>query len=107
MSNTLEQLYHEHYKPSRQAFFQNLIDESHKELIQNLTKADRKLVLRIIDSNDSISNAHNLEAFVCGLNLAMEILTELKQYQNQCDYVSEISEVQSHFSMEAKKNENA
>ena len=105
MSNTLEQLYHEHYKPSRQAFFQNLIDESHKELIQNLTKADRKLVLRIIDSNDSISNAHNLEAFVCGLNLAMEILTELKQYQG--DYISEISEVQPHFSMEEKNNEDA
>ena len=96
----LEQLYHEHYNPSNQSFFQNLIDESHKTLIQNLSKADRKLVLRIIDSKDSISSVHSLESFICGLNLAVEILTELKQYK-QGDYISE-SEMQSPCSMEEK-----
>ena len=44
-------------------------------------------------------------SFVCGFKLALDLLEELK-YENQCDYISENSEVQSHFSMEEKNNED-
>ena len=99
---TLEQLYHQYYKPSKQPFFQNIIDESHQLLISNLSKADRKLILRIIDSKDSILGYHTKESFIYGFNLAVELLTELKQY-NQGDYISEITEMQSPFAMEEKE----
>ena len=43
-----------------------------------------------------------MESFICGFKLGLEILEELK-YQNQGDYISEISEVQSPYSMEEEK----
>ena len=74
----LEKLYNQFYEPSQQTFFQNIIDNSHNELIQHLSKADKKLVLQIIDSKDSIICYRTQESFICGFNLAMEILLELK-----------------------------
>ena len=103
MPKMLEQLHHQFYEPSEQPYFQSLIDESHQALIQNLSKSDRKLVLRIVDSKDSIRNYHTVESFICGFNLATEILTELKQY-NQEGFVSEV-EMNPSFSVE-EENEN-
>ena len=103
---TLEKLYDNFYKPSKQLSLQKEVDENHKILISNLSKADRKCVLRIIDVKDLISGIHKRESFICGFKLALDLLEELK-YENKCDYVSEISEVQSHFSTEEKNNEDA
>ena len=101
---TLEKLYDKFYEPSRQPFFQNLIDESHQTLIQNLSKADRKLVLRIIDSKDEISCNHTIESFICGFNLAMEILTELKNYKKGNSFSDD--EMELPFAMEETNEHN-
>ena len=99
---TLEKLYDNFYERSNQLSLHNQIKEHHKSLINNLSKADRKSVLRIIDVKDLISGIHQMESFICRFKLALELLAELK-YQNQGDYISEISEVESLFSMEEEK----
>ena len=103
---TLEKLYDNFYESSRQLSLQKEIEENHKILISNLSKADRKSVLRIIDVKDLISGIHKRESFICGFKLALELLEELK-YENKSDYISGIPEVESLFSMEEKNNENA
>ena len=99
---TLEKLYDNFYRPSNQQSLQDEIEENHKILINNLSKADRKSVHKIIDATHSISSIHQMESFICGFKLGLELLAELK-YQNQGDYISEISEVQSPYSMEEEK----
>ena len=101
---TLDQLYDRFYNPNPQYYFKNEVEENHKILIANLSKEHRKIVLRIIDAQMMITNLQSEESFICGFNLATELLTELKQYK-QGDYVSE-SEMQSPCSMEGATNEH-
>ena len=70
---TLEKLYDNFYKSSRQLSLQKEIEENHKILISNLSKADRKAVLRIIDVKDLISGIHKRESFICGFKLALDL----------------------------------
>ena len=55
---TLEKLCDNFYESSKQLSLQKEIVEHHKILISNLSKADRKSVLRIIDVKDLISEIH-------------------------------------------------
>jgi len=100
MPTILKKLYDQFYKPTQQLTFQTIVDESHQSLIQTLSKSDRKLVLQIIDSKDSISGYHKIESFICGFRLATEILTELKNCK-KCNSFSD-DEMGLPFSMEEK-----
>ena len=61
---------------------QNLNDEvnhNHKELSSRLAKADRKLLLRLVDMEDHLRGHATLHSFTCGYRLACGIHKELAE----------------------------
>ena len=61
---------------------QNLSDEvdrTHKELSSRLVKGDRKLLLRLVDMEDSLRGLATLHSFICGYRLACGIHRELAE----------------------------
>lgn len=61
---------------------QDLNDEvsrTHKELSSRLAKEDRKLLLRLVDMEDSLRGHATLNSFTCGYRLACGIHRELAE----------------------------
>ena len=55
----------------------------HKALIEALAKPERKLVLRIIDAQESIIELTSLDSFIAGFELAWRLSAELHNDENE------------------------
>ena len=62
---------------------ENEVEECHKALIAALEKPERKLVLRIIDAQDSIIELTSLDSFIAGFELAWRLSIELQYNENE------------------------
>ena len=62
---------------------ENEVEECHKALIEVLAKPERKLVLRIIDAQDSIIEQTSLDSFTAGFELAWRLSIELQNDENE------------------------
>ena len=62
---------------------ENEVEECHKALIAALEKPERKLVLRIIDAQDSIIELTSLDSFIAGFELAWKLSIELHNDENE------------------------
>ena len=62
---------------------ENEVEECHKALIEVLAKPERKLVLRIIDAQDSIREQTSLDSFIAGFELAWRLSAELHNDENE------------------------
>ena len=58
-------------------------EECHKALIAALEKPERRLVLRIIDAQDSIREQTSLDSFMAGFELAWRLSIELQNDENE------------------------
>lgn len=96
---TLETLYAHTFMESALPSLAKDIEECRQALRVALSKEERKTLLRLIDAKDYMSNIHKLESFICGFQLATNLCNELNQYQSG-DCASEVTEVQSPFSMQ-------
>jgi len=56
------------------------IEEDHLQLIDRLEKPERKLVLRIIDAKDMIAGELSQDSFICGFQLAWQIVNQIQSY---------------------------
>ena len=56
---------------------ENEVEKCHKALIAALEKPERRLVLRIIDAQDSIREQTSLDSFMAGFELAWRLSAEL------------------------------
>ena len=59
------------------------VEECHKALIAALAKPERKLVLGIIDAQDSIREQTSLDSFIAGFELAWKLSIELHNDENE------------------------
>ena len=59
------------------------VEECYKALIASLEKPERKLVLRIIDAQDSIRELTSLDSFIAGFELAWRLSAELHNEENE------------------------
>ena len=59
------------------------MEECHKALIAALEKPERKLVLRIIDAQDSIREQTSLDSFIAGFELAWRLSAEVHNDENE------------------------
>ena len=59
------------------------MEECHKALIAALEKPERKLVLRIIDAQDSIREQTSLDSFIAGFEPAWRRSAELHNDENE------------------------
>ena len=57
----------------------NEVNRTHKELSSRLAKVDRKLLLRLVDMEDSLRGHATLHSFICGYRLACGIHRELAE----------------------------
>ncbi len=80
MYKTLKALYDSFYRPLAMEKAVQEISDAHRQLISHLDKADRKLVLQIIDAKDSIISASSLDSFICGFQLAISLINEVSLY---------------------------
>ena len=73
----LKRLYDCFYTPPELSEQENEVEECHKALIAALEKPERKLVLRIIDAQNSIIEQTSLDSFITGFELAWRLSIEL------------------------------
>lgn len=59
------------------------VEECHQALIEVLGKAERRLVLQIIDAKDRIAEDTSLDSFISGFELAWQLSSELNNYENE------------------------
>ena len=83
MNETLRLLYDRFYIPLPMVESEQEVETCHRQLIEQLDKPERKLVLRIIDAGDRIANELSLDSFICGFLLAWEMTSELNHYQDK------------------------
>ena len=80
MENLLKTLYWNLYTPYKNKEADLKLDNYHKQLIEVLGKPERKLVLRIIDGKDRLTDELGLDSFIFGFKLATQLAHELKKY---------------------------
>ena len=83
MNKTLIALYDRFYTPPEMAQTKGAIEEAHQLLIERLEKPERKLVLGIIDAQDSIREQTSLDSFIAGFELAWRLSAELHNAENE------------------------
>ena len=79
----LKGLYDCFYTPPELSEQKEEVTACHKALIEVLAKPERKLVLRIIDAQDSIIELTSLDSFIAGFELAWKLSMELNYYENE------------------------
>lgn len=79
----LKGLYDCFYTPPELSEQENEVEECHKALIEALAKPERKLVLRIIDAQDSIIELTSLDSFIAGFELAWRLSIELHNDESE------------------------
>ena len=89
MNDTLKLLYDRLHTPLPMEEAEQEIDDCHRQLIERLEKPERKLVLRIIDTQNLIAEERSIDSFLCGFKLAWELSNELNHYESghpsRCD----------------------
>ena len=83
MNKLLNDLYDCFYTPPELAATKREIEECHRALIEALGKPERRLVLKIIDAKDHISEDTSLDSFIAGFELAWKLAVELNHYENE------------------------
>lgn len=73
-------LYDCFYVPPEEAELQQEIEACHQTLIKTLSKAERRTLLKIIDSKDHIET-QSINSFIQGFLLASRLSTELSHYE--------------------------
>ena len=81
MNELLKALYDSFYEKLPAAQLKTEIERCHQELIDNLEKPERKLVLQIIDCKDQIAEDLSIDSFIAGFRLAWRLSNELNMYE--------------------------
>ena len=82
MNDTLKLLYDRFHIPLPMEEAEQEIDDCHQQLIERLEKPERKLVLRIIDTQNLIAEERSIDSFLCGFKLAWDLSNELNHYES-------------------------
>lgn len=80
MNTILTALYDSFYTPPQPADTHAEIHATHRQLILNLAKPERRLVLRLIDAKDQLAEEISVDSFICGFRLAWQLANELNSY---------------------------
>ena len=94
MRNTLKLLYDRFYTPVPMAEAEQEIEVCHRQLIERLEKPERKLVLRIMDTQNLMAEERSMDSFLCGFHLALKMANELNYYKQDRQSLS-VEEVET------------
>ena len=93
MNETLKSLYDRFYIPLPLVEYEQEVEACHHQLIERLEKPERKLVLRIIDTQNHIIEERSLDSFLCGFKLACELTNELHHFE-ESRHLSSVEETE-------------
>ena len=96
----LKGLYDCFYTPPELSEQENEVEECHKALIETLEKPERKLVLRIIDAQNSIIELTSLDSFIAGFELAWRLSIELQNDENERSFFCQTRRTGARFASE-------
>ena len=83
MNELLKALYDGFYEKLPATQLKAEIEQCHQELIEKLSKPERKLVLQIIDCKDQIAEDLSIDSFIAGFRLAWKLSQELNTYDRE------------------------
>lgn len=99
----LQELYGYFYIPPDQTELKREIEECHQTLIERMEKPERKLVLKIIDTQDQIIETQCLDSFISGFELAWRLSNELNSYEKERSAPRHIVEEQGALSISQRE----
>lgn len=85
MESIFDLLYRKLYVRPRFNRLERVAEYNHRQLIERLSKRNRKLVLRIIDAKDQICDDVSLDSFICGFRLAWQTANQIQNYDGCSD----------------------
>ncbi|MEG2243807.1 MAG: hypothetical protein RSC87_10075, partial [Muribaculaceae bacterium] len=75
MTERLDELYRTMCEQLKLTQLETCVEENHQVLIEHLSKSDRKVVLRMLDSQQTMGLLQTQNAFVQGFKLGLELTT--------------------------------
>ena len=81
MKELLLAIYDRFYKPDVPESLNREIEDCHRQLIDALSKNDRKVLLRLIDDKDHIAEQLSIDSFIRGFPMAWQLATEIRIYE--------------------------
>ncbi|MEG1836106.1 MAG: hypothetical protein RR229_08350 [Oscillospiraceae bacterium] len=82
MTEKLDELHRAMCRQLKLTELETCVEENHQILIEHLSKADRKIVLRMLDAQQTIGILQTQNAFTQGFKLGLEISNELQNYND-------------------------
>lgn len=83
MYETLKELHRKFYTRAVMPELKSDYDDAFQQLMSRLSKPERKLVLKVVDTKGLMMERAELDSFVCGLRLAFALTTELQHYEEE------------------------
>lgn len=85
MYETLRDLHRKCYTRAVMPELECDYDDAFQQLMSRLSKPERKLVLKVVDTKGLMMERAELDSFVCGLRLALGLTTELQYYEERSE----------------------
>ena len=83
MYETLKELHRKFYTRAVMSELKYDYDDAFQQLMSRLSKPERKLVLKVVDTKGLMMERAELDSFVCGLRLALVLTTQLQHYEEE------------------------
>ena len=83
MKTRLKNLYDCFYTPTEFSEQKQEVEECHQALIKVLEKPERRLVLRIMDTQSLMAEERSIDSFISGFELAWQLSMELNQFEKE------------------------
>ena len=77
MNDLLKALYDTFYKPPKMTETLSEIKSIHQQLVEQLDKPARRLVLKLVDDEEKIADELSLDSFIAGFQLAWQLSAEV------------------------------
>lgn len=81
MNELLLSIYDYFHTPTEPEALRQEIADCHGALREVLTKESRKVLLRLIDAKDHITETQRIDSFIRGFQIAWQLATELSVYE--------------------------
>jgi len=83
MSQLIQAIYDQFYSFQGDPEMIRKIDSNHCALSAELSKEQRRILLKIIDSKDSLAEIQSMDSFIRGFQLAAHLAAELNHYSTE------------------------
>ena len=77
MNDLLKALYDTFYKPPKMTETLSEIKSIHQQLVEQLDKPARRLVLKLVDDAEKIADELSLDSFIAGFQMAWQLAAEV------------------------------